>query len=74
MDGFWVYGTALYYVTAPCYKFILKKKKKNYNQGDKDNENVTVLPDHLFVRLSLAEDHEEQNEDILRPWINPHNL
>ena len=46
----------------------------NYNQGDEDNENVTVLPDHLFARLALAEDHEEQDEDILRPWVDPHNL
>jgi hypothetical protein len=32
----------------------------NYNQGGDDNEDVTVLPDHLFVRLSLTEDEERQ--------------
>ena len=46
----------------------------NYNEGEEDNENVTVLPDHLFTRLLLAEDHEEQDEDILRLWVDPHNL
>jgi hypothetical protein len=33
-----------------------------------------VLPDHLFVRLSLTEDEERQNEETLRPWVDPHNL
>jgi hypothetical protein len=46
----------------------------NYNQGGDDNEDVTVLPDHLFVRLSLTEDEERQNEETLRPWVDPHNL
>jgi hypothetical protein len=30
----------------------------NYNQGGDDNKDITVLPDHLFVRLSLTEDEE----------------
>jgi hypothetical protein len=46
----------------------------NYNQGGDDNEDVTVLPDHLFVRLSLTEDEERQNKETLRPWVDPHNL
>jgi hypothetical protein len=46
----------------------------NYNQGEDDNEDVTILPDHLFVRLSLTEDEEPQNEKTLRPWVDPHNL
>jgi hypothetical protein len=46
----------------------------NYNQGGDDNEDVTVLPDHLFVRLSLTEDEEQQDEKMLRPWVDPHNL
>jgi hypothetical protein len=33
-----------------------------------------VLPDHLFVRLSLTEDEERQNEETLRLWVDPHNL
>jgi hypothetical protein len=46
----------------------------NYNQGGDDNEDVTVLPNHLFIRLSLTEDEERQNEETLCPWVNPHNL
>jgi hypothetical protein len=46
----------------------------NYNQGGDDNEDVTVLPDHLFVRLSLTEDEEQQNKETLCPWVDPHNL
>jgi hypothetical protein len=46
----------------------------NYNQGGDDNEDVTVLLDHLFIRLSLTEDEERQNEETLRPWVDPHNL
>ena len=45
-----------------------------YNQGDHDNENVMVLPDELFVRLSLMDDNEEQDEEHLQRWIDPHNL
>jgi hypothetical protein len=33
-----------------------------------------VLPDHLFVRLSLTEDEEQQNEEMLCPRVDPHNL
>jgi hypothetical protein len=46
----------------------------NYDQGGDDNEDVTVLPDNLFVRLSLTEDEEPQDEKTLRPWVDPHNL
>jgi hypothetical protein len=46
----------------------------NYNQGEDDNEDVTVLPEHLFVRLSLTEDKEPQDEKTLRPWVDLHNL
>jgi hypothetical protein len=46
----------------------------NYNQGGDNNEDITVLPDHLFVRLSLTEDEEQQDKKILHPWIDPHNL
>ena len=45
-----------------------------YDQGDRDNENVTVLPDELFARLSRLDDDEEQDEKQLQRWIDPHNL
>jgi hypothetical protein len=48
-------------------------------KGTQDNENVTVLPDPLFIRTGhsltyIPEDPPQQNEDILRPWVNAHNL
>ena len=45
-----------------------------YDQGDHNNENVTVLPDELFVCLSRTDNDEEQDEECLRRWIDPHNL
>ena len=33
-----------------------------------------VLPDELFIRLSLTDDKEEQDEEHLQRWIDPHNL
>ena len=54
-------------------------RRPDYDQGTQDNENVTVLPDPLFIRTGhsltyIPEDPPQQNEDILRPWVNAHNL
>jgi hypothetical protein len=50
----------------------------DYDQGERDNENVTVLPEHLFIQSGAttyqAEAPAVQNEDILHPWIDPHRL
>jgi hypothetical protein len=49
----------------------------DYDQGEKDNENITVLPDHLFARaLTTLTTPMVYNQDLntLRPWVNPHNL
>ena len=44
----------------------------DYDQGDKDNENIIVLPKHIFIwalqTLPL------QDERTLKPWVNTHNL
>ena len=45
-----------------------------YNQGDHDNENIVVLPDELFVHILLTDDDEDQDEEHLQQWIDPHNL
>ena len=45
-----------------------------YDQGDHNNENVVVLPDELFNCLSRPDDEEEQDEECLQWWIDPHNL
>ena len=50
-----------------------------YDQGTHDNKNVTVLPDHLFIRMGqslsyIPDEPVQQDENVLRPWIDPHNL
>jgi hypothetical protein len=60
-------------------------RRPNYDQGERDNEDVTVLPDHMFARMTITANPDSevtltprfissQDEDILRPWIDPHNL
>ena len=69
-------------------------RRLDYDQGEDDNKDVTVLPNHLFVRASQVQTWEEektpalltvqdmtiddpiyqQDEDILKPWIDPHKL
>ena len=44
-----------------------------YNQGSSDNQNVMVLPDKLFIR-ALALQDLEQDEEVLKPWVDPHKL
>jgi hypothetical protein len=50
----------------------------DYDQGERDNENVTVLPERLFIQSRattyLPEPPLTQNEDTLRPWVDPHHL
>ena len=38
-----------------------------------DNQNVTVLPDKLFIQ-ALALQELEQDEEVLKPWVDPHKL
>ena len=35
---------------------------------------MVVLPDALFAQSTELEDREEQNEDMVRSWIDPHQL
>jgi hypothetical protein len=53
-------------------------RRPDYNQGERDNENITVLPEHLFIQSGattyLAKAPLARNEDILRPWVDPHHL
>ena len=50
-------------------------RRQDYDQGTHDNENVIVLPDNVFVcAVTIASNGEEQDEEILRPWVNPHKL
>ena len=48
-------------------------RRPDYDQGTNDNQDVTILPDQLFIR-ALALQELEQDEDALKPWIDPHKL
>jgi ribonuclease HI len=53
-------------------------RRPDYDQGSRDNENITVLPDSLFARAAHLDDgpinKEAQDEGELRPWVDPHGL
>ncbi len=47
----------------------------NYNQGDKDNENVTVLPNHMFIQaVTIETPQQEQKQSLIRKWVDTHRL
>jgi hypothetical protein len=50
-------------------------RRPDYDQGTEDNTNVVVLPDRLFARtmVTMTQQHH-QNEERLKPWIDPHQL
>jgi ribonuclease HI len=52
-------------------------RRPDYDQGERDNENITVLPDHLFARALTTLTTPliyDQDLNTLRSWVNPHNL
>jgi hypothetical protein len=50
-------------------------RRPDYDQGQNDNQNVTVLPEQIFARaIEVIPDHMTQNETTLKPWIDPHQL
>ena len=51
----------------------------DYDQGDKDNKEVVVLPESMFIRRGhtisyVPEEPPEQNEATLKPWIDQYGL
>ena len=46
----------------------------DYDQGEGDNENVVVLPDHVFAKTAELSWEDRQDEDMLCPWVDPHQL
>ena len=48
-------------------------RRPDYDQGTTDNQNVTVLPDKLFIRV-LASQEFNQDKEVLKPWVDPHKL
>jgi hypothetical protein len=51
-------------------------RRPDYDQGEQDNSNVTVLPNQLFIRslLEIGAEHDKQEEQILTKWIDAHEL
>ena len=47
-------------------------RRPDLNQGEGDNEGVVVLPDALFARSTKQK--EEQDEDVINSWVDPHQL
>src|SRR6267378_2677209 len=50
-------------------------RRPDYNQGTRDNENITVLPDHMFIRTMTIETPQyEQQPSLIRKWVDAHRL
>ncbi len=67
-------------------------RRPGYDQGEDDNKDVVVLPDHVFIKVGkveytppmrriVAQEEMEaadpiyaQNEEVLKPWIDAHQL
>ena len=50
-------------------------RRPDYNTGTRDNENVIILPEQLFIKAtSIQTNKTPQDKDTLLPWVNSHNL
>ena len=50
-------------------------RRPDYDQGMRDNENIIILPEEVFVQtVTIADKEERQDKETLRPWVNPHKL
>lgn len=51
-------------------------RRPDYDQGTKDNRDVVVLADELFIQTTttLTAPMTPQAEDVLEPWVDPHDL
>jgi len=81
------------------YNFVLKhvagnknaradalSRRPDYDMGEKDNDNVVVLPSQVFIKLASEESIEEidtcskinmsnlENEEMIRRWANTYQL
>ena len=48
-------------------------RREDHDMGERDNENVVVLPDHLFVRTTRTT-RTTQDEGTIKRWVDPHRL
>jgi hypothetical protein len=50
-------------------------RRPDYDQGQNDNQNVTVLPEQVFARaMEVLPNPLRQDESTLKSWIDPHQL
>ncbi len=49
-------------------------RRPDYDQGSKDNEDVTVLPDEIFARATIIPEEAPQDEEQIKAWVDPHKL
>ena len=48
-------------------------RREDHDTGECDNENVVVLPNHLFAR-AMQTSNTKQDEDVIKRWVDPHRL
>jgi hypothetical protein len=50
-------------------------RRPDYDQGQDNNQDVTVLPEQVFVRATeVLSNQTTQDAATLKPWIDPHQL
>ena len=53
-------------------------RRPNYDQGEKDNQDIMVLPEEIFIRSGtisyIPEEPPQQDEGIIRQWAGTHDL
>ena len=50
-------------------------RRPDYDQGTRDNENIIVLPESVFVRaVTITSPEKGQDEEVIKPWVDPHKL
>ena len=54
-------------------------RRPDYDQGEKDNQNVVVLPEEMFIRKGgtisyIPEEPLQQDEGIIKQWARTHDL
>ena len=49
-------------------------RRPDFDQGERDNEGVVVLPETLFAQSTRLESRGEQDEGMINSWVIPHQL
>ena len=53
-------------------------RRPNYDQGEKDNQNVVVLPEEMFIQRGalsyIPPEPPQQDKGIIKQWAGTHDL